>query len=276
MIARGLRLAAASLFTMAALAPGASHADDPSGYVGKGALVVQTSLPLPGTGGDTKLTVGGTIAFEERDPLVRIDVLSLGIPGADPTMSALMATQLFPPGGFTVIYDRKLSTYTIWSNAKREYYTPPLTAATAPTPTPTPLPVPNASATPSASNGVFAIFSFLKSLKDDKAFTISLTMTGHGTVNGHPATGLTFQYLKTTKSGETSDFHGQLQLADDLNEIPVEIAASVKTKSIPQSSLRLDATSIAQANPPDADFAVPAGYARANSLGDVIGKTLPL
>ncbi len=274
MIARAARVAAASLFAVAALAPGASHADDPSGYVGKGALVVQTSLPLPGTGGDTKLTVGGNIAFEERDPFVRIDVLSLGIPGADPTMSALMATQLFPPGGFTVVYDRKLSTYTIWSNAKREYFTPPLTAATAPNPTP--VPVPNPSATPSAANGLFAIFSFLKSLKDDKAFTISLTMTGHGTVNGHPATGLTFQYLTTTKSGETSDFHGQLQLADDLSEIPVEIAASVKTKSIPQSSLRLDATSIAQANPPGTDFAVPSGYARANSLGEVIGKTLPL
>jgi len=266
-IAFGTRIAAATVFAAAALVPCASHADDPSGFTGKGALVVQTSL------GETKLTVGGNVAFEERDPLVRIDVLSLGIPGADSTLSALMATQLFPPGGFTVIYDRKLSTYTVWSNAKHDYYTPPQAAAGSPPPMP--LPAPNSSAAPNTANGLSAIFSFLRSLKDDKVFTISLTMTGHGTVNGHPATALTFQYLKTTNSGDTSDFHGQLQLADDLGEIPVEIAASVKTKGIPQSSLRLDATSIAQANPPDADFAVPAGYTRATSLGDVIGKILP-
>ena len=259
---------------MAALAPSASHADDPTGFIGKGALVVQTSL------GETKLTVGGNIAFEERDPLVRIDVLSLGIPGADPTMSALMATQLFPPGGFTIVYDRSRSTYTVWSNAKRDYYTQPKTPASGASGAPSPIPTANAATATAAragtANGLSAIFSFLRSLKDDKAFTISLTMTGHANVNGHPATALTFQYLKTTSSGETSDFHGQLRLADDLGEIPVEIAASVKTKSIPQSSVRLDATSIAQADPPDADFAVPPGYARADGLGDVIGKALPL
>ena len=261
-LARALAVAAA---VVASVAPASTFADDVSGYAGKGALVVQTAL------GDTKLTVGGNIAFEERDPDIRIDILSLGIPGADPTLSALMSTQLFPPGGFTVIYDRKASTYTVWSNAKRLYYSPPQTQATS-APTSQPYATPGA---PSTTNGLFAVFAFLRSLKDDKAFTVLLAMTGHGKTNGHPSTGLHFEYKKTTMSGETSDFHGELQLADDLNEIPVEIAASVKTKSIPQSSLRLDATSIAQSDPPAADFEVPAGYARANGLGDVIGKVLP-
>jgi len=265
-IARGLRIAAAGIFAASFFLPRATRADDAAGYAGKGALVIQTSL------GETKLTVGGSIAFEERDPLVRIDVLSLGIPGTDPTISALVGTQLFPPGGFTIIYDRKASTYTIWSNAKRLYYTPIKTSAAA---SPTPVPVPSASAAAGATNGLLSVFSFLRSLKDDKIFTISFTLTGHGPVNGHPATDLTFQYLKTTSAGETTDFHGQLKLADDLDEIPVEIAASVKTKGLPESSFRLDATSIAQATPADADFAVPAGYARAASLGDVIGKVLP-
>ncbi len=263
MIARGLRVAAASVFAAGALFPCASHADDPAGFAGKGSLVLQSSL------GETKLTVGGNIAFEERDPFIRIDLLSLAIPGVDPTMSALMATQLFPPGGFTVIFDRKTATYTIWSSAKRMYFTPAKAALATPSPTPGP------SATPGPANGLVTMLSALRSLKDDKVFNLSLSLTGHGTVNGHPATGLSFQYLKTTNSGETSDFHGQVQLADDLNEIPVEISASIKGKSFPESSFRLDATSIGPANPPDADFAIPAGYTRANSLGDVLGKTLP-
>jgi hypothetical protein len=265
-IACALRIAAASLLAASVVFPCGTRADETTGYTGKGALVVQTSL------GDTKLTVGGSIAFEERDSLLRVDVLSLGIPGADPTVSALLGTQLFPPGGFTIVYDRKTSTYTIWSNAKRLYYSPPKAGTDA---TPQPTPAPPSTATPGTTNGLLSVFSFLRSLKEDKVFTISFTLTGHGPVNGHPATGLTFQYLKTTNAGETTDFHGQLKLADDLNEIPIEIAASVKTKGIPESSFRLDATSIAQSDPPDADFAVPAGYARAASLGDVVGKVLP-
>jgi hypothetical protein len=263
-IARALRIAAASIIAVSALFPRVVDADDTAGYTGKGALVVQTSL------GETKLTVGGSIAFEERDSLIRIDVLSLGLPGADPTLSAIMGTQLFPPGGFTIVYDRKASTYTIWSNAKRLYYTQTKTSALS-----TPTPAPGPSATPGGTKGPSGLFSFLHSLKDDKALIVSFTLTGHGTVNGHPATGITFQFLRTTNAGETSDFHGQLQLADDLDDIPIEIAASVKTKGIPESSFRLDATAIAQTDPPDADFAVPAGYARAASLGDVIGKVLP-
>jgi hypothetical protein len=265
MIPRRLALCAPAACLLA-LAPVAARSDAATGYAGRGAIVIQTQL------GETKLTVGGTMAFEESDPFVRIDLLTLGIPGADPTLSAVMGTQLFPPGGFTVVYDRSASTYTVWSNAKHTFYAPPVKpAATAPASTP----VPVASATPAPANGLFAVFGFLRSLRDDRAFNVSLALTGHGRTNGHPTTGLHFEYLKTTTGGETSNIHGELQVADDLNEIPVEIAVSVQTKGIPASAVRLDATSIAQANPPSADFTVPQGYARAASLGDVIGKVLP-
>jgi hypothetical protein len=256
---------AAAAFAFA-LAPIAAQSDDAVGYAGRGSIVIQTQL------GETKLTVGGTMAFEESDPFVRIDLLSLAIPGADPTLSAMLGTQLFPPGGFTVVYDRKASTYTVWSNSKHTYYTPPpKAAATAMPATPAPL----ANATPASTNGLLGVFGFLRSLKDDRAFTVSLAMIGHGRTNGHPTTGVHFEYAKTTTAGEASNIHGELQLADDLGEIPVEIAVGVQTKGIPASALRLDATSIAQADPPPTDFIVPAGYARAASLGDVIGKVLP-
>ncbi|GAC1545711.1 MAG: hypothetical protein NVS3B16_15410 [Vulcanimicrobiaceae bacterium] len=240
-------------------------ADDPGGYVGKGQLVVQTAL----AGADTKLTVGGEIALEQRGALLRLDILSLAIPGAGAAISSLLATQLFPAGGFTVVYDRKAATYTIWSSAKQKYYTTAGGAAPAPQTPPTRAVASN------AANELFGPLAFAKAIKDDSAFSATLSLAGHGPINGHPATGLDYQYARTTKTGEKTDIHGRLQLADDLDAIPVQVTASVKSKNIPESSLKLDLTSLAKQTPNESDFEVPKGYARAADLGDVIGKTLP-
>lgn len=257
---------AASLFAGLALtacvAGRALGADDPGGYVGKGQIVVQTAFA-----GDSKLTVGGDIAFESRAALVRIDIRSLAIPGAGAGLSSLIGTQLFPPGGFTIVYDRKASTYAVWSNAKRSYFT---NAGSA---TPSPQPSPSAPAASIASD-LAAPFAFARSARDDTAFVASISLAGHGQVNGHPATGIDYLYQRTTKSGEKSDIHGRIQLADDLDAFPVQLAASVKTKDIPESSLRLDLTTLVKQTPSEGDFVVPSGYTRAAKLGDVIGKTL--
>lgn len=257
---------AASLVAIGTVATFASHAiaaNDPGGYVGRGQLVVQTAIA-----GIDKLTVGGEIAFEQRGALARIDVLSIGIPGTDPAISSLLGTQLFPPGGFTIVYDRTAASYTVWSNAKHTYF------ASVPSPAPGATPTPTASAM--AASSASSPFAVLKSIRDDTAFSVSLNLAGHGPINGHPATGVDYQLTRTTKKGEKSDFHGRIQLADDLDELPVELTASVKTKSIPQSSLRLDLTSIMKQTPNESDFAVPQGFSRANDLGGVLGKTLPL
>jgi hypothetical protein len=249
-------------------------ADEPSGYVGSGQLVVQTTL-----GGDTKITVGGNIAIEEHGSLLRIDVLSLGIPGTNATTSSLMSavsTQLFPPGGFTIVYDRKASTYTVWSNARHAYYTnasdsvesAPVSGAAGA------LPLTGAAVGIVAGNDLFSAFSFARSLKDDSAFTLSFSLAGHQTVNGHPATGLNFQYARTTKTGDALDLHGTFQFADDLDGLPVEITAAGHSRSIPDSAFRLDFSSLVKQSPPDADFVPPPNYSRANTLGDVIGKSL--
>ncbi len=261
-----LRIVAAALVApVAALAIAAASAQNPStGYVGKGQLVVQTAVA-----GVDKLTVGGDIALEERGALVRLDVLSLAIPGQDAVVSSVLGTQLFPPGGFTVVYDRAAATYTVWSNARRAYYTNATSGAAKPSATAPPLG--NAIG---AAGDLFAPLAFAKGLRDDTAFTASVSLVGHGPVNGHPATGVDYQYARTTRAGEKTDVHGRLQLADDLDEVPVQITASVHSKSIPQSSLRLDLTSIAKLTPSDGDFAVPAGYTRTADLGGVLGKTL--
>ena len=261
--------AAALAITAAVAALGAfayvRAADEPSGYVGKGQVVVQTTIA-----GSDKLTVGGDIAMEELGSRLRIDLLSLGFPGTSATISSLVGTQLFPPGGFTVVYDRKNSSYTVWSNAKQRYYTNAAAAGPAPNLPPGPL-----SVAVVAGGDLFGAFSFARSLKDDSAFTLSVGLAGHQTVNGHPASGLNFQYARTTNAGDTVDLHGTFQFADDLAGLPVEITAAGHSRSIPESALRIDFSSVAQQTPPEGDFEPPAGYVRVDSLGDVIGRTLP-
>jgi hypothetical protein len=249
--------------TLATLASHAIAATDSGGYVGHGNVVLQTAIA-----GMEKLTVGGEIAFEQRGPLARVDVLSLGLPGTDPTLSALLGTQLFPPGGFTVVFDRTTSTYVVWSNTKHTYFTSVSSSQAAATPAP-------AASTP-AKPTESSPFAFLKTVRDDTSFSVTLSLAGHGPINGHPATGIDYQLNRTTKAGDKSNLHGRIEFADDLDELPIELTASVNTRTIPQSSLRLDLTSIARETPNEADFAVPQGYARAGDLGSVLGKTLSL
>jgi hypothetical protein len=241
---------------------------EPSGYVGKGQLIVRTELG--GTG--STITLGGDIAMEERGSRLRVDVLSLAIPGTSATISALIGTQLFPPGGFSVVYDRTNSSFTVWSNAQKKYYSTASAAATA-TPAPAPAPV---VPVPGVNGDLFGAFAFAKRLKDYNALTLSLSLAGHQTVNGHPATGLDFHVLRTTKDNETTDVHGTVQFADDLDGVPVQIEVAGKGKSFPESAFRLDFSSLVKAAPPASDFDAPPGYARSASLGDVIGKSLPI
>jgi hypothetical protein len=265
---RRARIAAVA-FAVAGVAAGAfayvRAADEPTGYAGKGQVEVQTTLGSIG-----KLTIGGDIAMEERGSQLRLDILSLGIPGQSAVLNTLITTQLFPPGGFTIVYDRSASTYTVWSNAKQRYYSNESTASPAPSP-PAVGPV---GAAVVAGGDLFSAFSVTRFLKDDTAFSLNLGLAGHQTVNGHPATGLNFQYSRATKGGDTLELHGTFQFADDLDSVPVEITVSGHSRSIPDSAFRIDLSSLAKDVPPDSDFAVPAGYVRVNSLGDVIGRTL--
>jgi len=256
-----------------------------AGYAGKGTLQIQTtldgpSLGVPSLGGVTlKVTVNGDIALEARGQLLRVDLLDLAIPGSDPLLSALASSQLIPPGGFTVVYDRSASTYTVWSSSKHAYYVGGTTSGGAATGSATSgatAPVGGAAAALGAGADLFKAFAFARSLKDDSAFSVTLTLAGHGTVNGHAATAVDYQYARTTNAGDSTAVHGRLQLADDLDDVPVEVTASLKTQSIPESGLRLDLATLSKANVPAADFEVPAGYFRANAIGDVLGKTLPI
>lgn len=239
----------------------------PSGVVGDAELVVQSALFSP----DNSLTIGGHITFEQRDRRLRINVISIGIPGMNPTAGAVAnagasAMQFFPPGGFTVVLDQKTMTYTLWAAANQKYFTGKISkpgASASPSPTPTPMPT--ASATPAA----FDPFSAFKPLKNVKTF--SLALKGHGTTNGHPTTEYDFQVERDDGQGNTFESHGQFQLADDLDEFPVQIQLSAKGKTFPQSSARLDLTRLERRLPSNEDFTVPRGYTKAQSPQEVIG-----
>jgi hypothetical protein len=266
---RFARALACALAASLAAAPAARAQDAPpaSGYAGKGNVVIRTSLA------GASLTLGGSIALEERGSRLRIDVLSLALPGADATISAVVGTQLFPPGGFTIVYDRRDGTYTVWSAARRAFFVGGARANASGAPLP-------AYANPAAGAiatgaDLFNAFEALRSLRTDRTFSASVELTGHTTLFGRPVTGLRYRFAEVSTSGDRSlDVHGELELADDLDAVPVEITASVAAKGLPESSLRLDLTQLAKQPVPAGDFQPPADYARANAIGDVIGGKL--
>jgi hypothetical protein len=239
----------------------ASPQPTPAGLVGRAQLVVQTTL-----GGAGKLTIGGDIGFEHRDSLLRIDVLSIKIPGMNKIAGAVVSSELFPQGGFTAVYDRADNSYTIWSASSKKYYTGKGKPATGPAATPSP------EATASAAPDLLDAFAWLKFIKDLKALSLSITLAGHGTTNGHPTTGIDYQFTDVHKDLSPSDVHGRVQFADDLNEFPVQLTANVKVKSVPEGALRLDLTTFERRLPPLSDFRAPQGYARTSNIGEAIGK----
>ncbi len=228
------------------------------GLAGKGTLVVRGTLPNTAT----PIDVGGHVAFRQRGSLVRLDVLDVALPGAGAVGNAI-ATQLFPPGGFTIVADAATRQFTLWSNATRAYYVSSTGDATP------------AHAAPTAAAASSNPFSFERALRTLAAFDVSFSLASHGVVNGHPATGVNYRLSRTTAKGDAAETHGTIEFADDLDGLPLELTASFKSKDVSQISLRLDATDIGQADAPPADFAVPDGFSRVASVAGVIGRTLP-
>ncbi len=266
--------ALALLGAVACAAPSAASAQaatgktgDATGYVGAGDVVIGTTIA------GAAITLGGHITLEERGSRLRIDVLSLAIPGMDPTLSALASGQLFPPGGFTSSYDRRDATYTVWSSGKHAYYVGGGRATSANAgDAPSTFSNPAAGAIANGAN-LFDAFGALRGLKDDKEFSASVTLTGHTNLFGHPVTGVSYKLTQSALAGNASlDAHGELELADDLDEVPVRVIASVTSGNIPPSSLHLNLTSLAKQTPDEADFAPPRDYTRAKSISDVLSR----
>ncbi|MFN2459434.1 MAG: hypothetical protein ABR591_01880 [Candidatus Velthaea sp.] len=251
-------LASAALAMVLALGPSGARAQlAGNGFHAGGSIVVQANVS------GSPLTIGGNVALYHRGNLYRLDLLSLAFPGTNSGLSAA-AGALLAPGGATVIYDGASGAITAYSNANRTYYAEaPKAAPAASRPTPS-------AAAPPATDPLETLAGIARQLRNVQRASIQLT--GHGTANGHPVSNIDVLVRRQLPGKPLEDYHATLALADDLDGFPVQLLLS-STPPSPNSfggSLRLDLTNVAREQPADAIFAIPAGFARVNSIADVL------
>ena len=256
----GRRALAAVLLASLTAAPCAGSADAlATGFHSTGTLVVQATVS------GSPLNVGGNIALYRRGSMYRLDLLSLAFPGTG-AMTSAAAGALLAPGGATLIYNGVTGVMTAYSNGNHDYYENTPTAAA----TPRPAATPGAAPLVGAADPLAALAGVVRQLHDVERASIMLT--GHSTTNGHATDDLDVLVRRRRPGKALEDYHAQLALADDLDGFPVRILFS-STPPTPQDfggSLRLDLTAIARETPDEALFAVPAGYARVTSIGEVL------
>jgi hypothetical protein len=250
-------LAGAALAGMIALPAAGGAASVVTGFHSTGTLVVQAVIS------GSPFNVGGDIALYQSGSMYRLDLLSLGLPGAGATASSIAGT-LLVPGGATLIYNGASGTLTAYSNGNHAFYEATRSAADGRAALTSP------AAAPGAADPLAALAGLVRQLHDVQRASIALT--GHSTTNGHPTDDLDVLVRRQRPGKALEDYHAQLSLADDLDGFPVRILFS-STPPSPQDfggSLRLDLTTIARETPDDSVFAVPAGYTRVTSLGAVL------
>jgi hypothetical protein len=251
------RLLALSALALLAAGP---NPTDVAGIRSSGSIVVSASIA------GTPLNIGGNVAVYHRGEQYRLDLLSLGFPGVDRNVSAL-AGSLIVPGGATFLYDGATGVMTAYSTANRTYYVQGGRSAPAPN-------GPNASAAPPAAPGdpLAILANITRQLHDVRSASIQLL--GHTVVNGHPASDLDVLLHRETPGGSLESDHARIELADDLDGFPLQIAFST-TNASPSAfggSFKLDLTTIQRDVPAEDVFAVPPGYRRVDSLAGILSK----
>jgi hypothetical protein len=262
MNARALAASAALLLLAPALGatPARAQSAGIPGFRSSGTLVVQMNLQ------GQPLNVGGRVAMYHKGSLYRLDLLSLGIPGLSGDLSAVAAT-LIGPGGASVLYDGATGALTAWSDANKTYYTETPRSAPA-----APAAAAATNAAPASGDPLAALAGVGALLRDVQNATIQLT--GHGMVNGHPATSLDVQMRRQRPGKPLENYHAQLALADDLNEFPLQITLQSvpATKNDFGGTMKLDLTDVQRDTPADTLFTVPQGYTRVSSIGGVLHR----
>jgi len=224
----------------------------PTGFSAQGNVTAQALL------GGMSIKLGADVAVMSRGQQLRVDVSRLNIPGSDATMGALIA-QLLPQGAFTVVLDRTAGTTTLWSADKRKYYV--MAASKVPAP---------ALITSTGTGSIMETLQLARSLKDYTIADISVHLSGHSSVNGHPATILQYN-VRSQKRGEVlSTMSGDVALADDEQGLPVRATSNLRGKNF-NGSLRMEVRSLTTSAPDPSAFAVPNGFAQANDPSEIFG-----
>jgi hypothetical protein len=233
-------------------------AADPSGESAHVALTIDATTP------QGPLALTGTAAYARRGSLIRIDLTQLAFTGGP---NRAQSASPLPPGGYTLVYDVSSMMYMIWSPSRHRYFSAKGSASPSSAPTAKPAPSPSPSESPGPS-----LTSVLASLKDLRQFVVSLTLSPDKTpIEGHPTTNFDFRFTRQLKAQEPTDVTGRASFADDLGGIPLLFTLSASGgKGNPSGNVRAELSAVKQSAPPQADFAVPAGYTKASSLFDVL------
>jgi len=218
-----------------------------------GTIVLTTAIS------GTPITLGANVVLYRRGPLYRLDLVSLHIPGADATTTAMISA-LLAPGGATVIYDGATGTLAAYSNANHRYYTQARDTSTA-----TALPPAAANAPRTGGDPLALLGTIAKATRDLQRAAI--VVTGAGSVNGRPTTNIE---VTLERRASTDRFHAIVALANDLDGFPLDIDAESHGWSGFTGHFKLDLSSVEAATPGADIFAIPAGYTRVNDLGEVL------
>jgi hypothetical protein len=225
------------------------------GTVGHGRLAIDVTNPK-----GTHLAISGEMGFEQRGDALRLDLASLGLTNAGASV------QFLPPGGVTLVIDRKSQRYVVWSASRHVFAwgdlpKPPSPLAPA-AQAETPAPAPSGSPPPQRSP-----FDGLKNLK---AFSLGVDLSGHGVAAGHPTTDFAYHLHSESNEGKVNDLNGTFQSADDLHGLPVAFTLNVAAASGAKVALSAELTSIERRDPAKLDFLVPAGFTAVRSPLQVI------
>ena len=243
----------ALLFTVV-LAGSVAHAQEiPTGFTAQGSAVVQAVFA------GIKINLGAEVGFENRGQQLRIDVSRLSVPGSDPTMNALIQ-QFLPQGSFTAVLDRASHTIVLWSTERRKYYTISSTTATTASP-----------ATIMTSGSILQGLEFAKTLKDMALMDMQVNLSGHSTINGHPATVVHYSLREQKRGGALTATSGDFAFADDQQGLPVRVTSVARGRNF-TGSFRLDFRTLS-AVPPDASaFTPPDGFTKASDPSEIFGN----
>jgi hypothetical protein len=259
-------LAATATFGVLAGPAERTAAGELAGFSGRGVLAIRTTVS------GSPATFNATISLDQRGTLYRLDILSVTTPGGGSGGGTGSATQLIAPGGLTAVYDRAGRRVTIWSPSRRTYavYEIPRRAADGAASAASGASADGAGDDGSVARRQLGILGVLAQLGPSSAV---LSQAGHGSANGHATTLLDY-VLRGAQDGRGNplDVRGRLQLADDLDGIPVELTATVTGGANVYGTLRADLTSVERTTPSAALFTVPAGYTKVQSVDGVLGR----
>ncbi len=256
------RFASAALALVLLAAPASAQTSTANVAPSVGGFTANGTIVLRGAVQGSPITLGGPIVVERRDALYRFDLQSLQLPGLDATLAAALGSVL-NQGGATVVYDGATGSTRAWANGSRTYYLDEKTPVRG-------VPRAPATATAAPSDPLAMLGALTRAGRDLQTASFAVDLTGHGQVNGHPATSMNVAIRRKLATGREDAARGSFAFADDLEGTPLQASVEGTGGALAGYAMKIDLTTVTAAVPAAADFTAPTGYRRVNSLGEIL------